>query len=231
MKIGIFPGSFNPVHNGHLAMANYLAEYEGYDEIWFMITPQNPGKSRVDLLDQNIRLKLLEESIKGYSKFKINTMEWEMPQPCYTVNTLQKLRMTHPKDQIELIIGTDNWAMFHRWKDYQVIIKNFKILIYPRRGSDKVYLKYPTVRLAENAPKFGVSSTDIREAIKAGKDLRYYMPGNTYEQVVALDFFHPDPEGESTAEAESEATEMVAESKASAAAAKGEATETAATGE
>ncbi|GHT01832.1 putative nicotinate-nucleotide adenylyltransferase [Bacteroidia bacterium] len=200
MKIGIFPGSFNPVHNGHLTIANYLAEYEGYDEIWFMITPQNPIKSKKDLLDQKIRLKLIEESIKGYEKFKINTMEWDMPQPSYTVNTLQKLRVTHPTDQFELIIGTDNWAMFHRWKDYQVIIKNFKIVVYPRRGSDKIYLNYPTVRLAENAPKIGISSTDIREAIKAGKNLRYYMPGNTFEQVVALDFFHPDSVEEPTEE-------------------------------
>lgn len=122
MKIGIFPGSFNPVHIGHLAIANYIAEFEGYDQIWFLITPQNPLKKKKDLLDQNLRLELIEEAIEGYEKFKTCTIEWDMPQPSYTINTLQKLRMMHPGDSFDLIIGSDNWANIHRWKDYQMIL-------------------------------------------------------------------------------------------------------------
>ncbi|MDR0865734.1 MAG: nicotinate-nucleotide adenylyltransferase [Candidatus Symbiothrix sp.] len=207
MKIGIFPGSFNPVHVGHLAIANYLAEYEEYDQIWFLISPQNPLKKKGDLLDQEFRLELIEKSVKGYEKFYISTIEWNMPQPSYTINTLQKLRVTYPEDTFELIIGSDNWATFHRWKDYQLILKNFKILIYPRRGSDRIFINHPNVRLCKGAPKIEISSTFIREAIKTGKDVRFYMPLNTFEEVVSKDFFKPEPPAEEETETQAPQTE------------------------
>jgi nicotinate-nucleotide adenylyltransferase len=184
MKIGILPGSFNPVHVGHLAIANYLAEYEGFDQIWFLITPQNPAKRKSDLMDAEFRQKLLKEAVGDYDKFVVSTMEWDMPRPTYTINTLQKLRVMHPHDSIELIIGSDNWATFHRWKDYQTIIKNFKILIYPRRGSDRFQVYQPTVRICREAPKIEMSSTRIREAVAQGKDVRFYMPTGMYAEVV-----------------------------------------------
>jgi guanylate kinase/nicotinate (nicotinamide) nucleotide adenylyltransferase len=189
MKTGIFPGSFNPVHIGHLAIANYLAEYEGFDEIWFLITPQNPLKKKKDLLDQNFRLSLLEKSISGYEKFKINTIEWEMSPPTYTINTLQKLRILHPQHEFVLIIGSDNWSTFHRWKDYQLILKNFKTLIYPRRGSDRLYINHPNVSLCKNAPKIEASSSFIRNSIIQGKDVRFFLPSGAYDEVVDADFF------------------------------------------
>jgi nicotinate-nucleotide adenylyltransferase len=194
MKIGIFPGSFNPVHNGHLAIANYIAEYEEFDEIWFLITPQNPLKRKSDLLDQDLRLAMLEKAIQGYEKFKINTIEWTMSQPSYTVNTLQKLRVMYPHNSFELIIGSDNWLTFHRWKDYQMILKNFKILIYPRKGTaDKIYVNHPNVRISKGSPMIEISSSFIRKAIEENKDIRFYMPEGVYEQVVASDFFKPEP--------------------------------------
>jgi nicotinate-nucleotide adenylyltransferase len=189
MKIGIFPGSFNPVHVGHLAIANYLAEYEDFDQIWFLITPQNPLKKKDDLMDQDLRLELLQKSVVGYSKFFVSTIEWEMPHPSYTINTLQKLRMLYPQNSFELIIGSDNWATFHRWKDYQLILKNFKTLIYPRRGSDRIFINHPNVRLCKAAPKIEISSTFIRKSIAAKKDVRFYMPLDTFEQVAASGFF------------------------------------------
>lgn len=192
MKIGIFPGSFNPVHIGHLAIANYVAEFEGYDQIWFLITPQNPLKNKNGLLDQNLRLELIEKSIKGYDKFKTCTIEWNMPQPSYTINTLQKLRMTYPKDTFELIIGSDNWETIHRWKDYQMILKNFKTLVYPRKNVERVYIKHPNVRLCKGAPEIEISSTFIREAIAEGRDVRFYMPLNTFEEVVKTELFKRD---------------------------------------
>jgi nicotinate-nucleotide adenylyltransferase len=196
MKIGIYPGSFNPVHIGHLAIANYLAEYEYFDEIWFLITPQNPLKKRADLLDQDLRLQLVKNAIQDYEKFKISTIEWDMPRPTYTVNTLQKLRALYPHDQFELIIGSDNWSTFHRWKDYQLILKNFKTLIYPRRGSDRFYLNHPNVRLAKEAPKIEVSSTFIRKALQEGKDVRFYMPESVRDEVIKADFFKPEIQSE-----------------------------------
>ncbi|GHT48873.1 putative nicotinate-nucleotide adenylyltransferase [Bacteroidia bacterium] len=198
MKIGILPGSFNPVHVGHLAIANYLAEYEGFDQIWFLITPQNPLKSKNELMDQNLRLEMLQKSVEGYDKFVISTIEWNMPQPSYTINTLQKLRVTYPQDTFELIIGSDNWATFHRWKDYQLILKNFKVLIYPRRGSDRIQLHHPNVQLCKGAPKIEISSTFIREAIAKGKDVRFYMPPGLFEEVVNSGFIQPEPEEEET---------------------------------
>jgi nicotinate-nucleotide adenylyltransferase len=196
MKIGIYPGSFNPVHIGHLAIANYLAEYEYFDEIWFLITPQNPLKKKADLLDQDLRLALVKNAIQDYEKFKISTIEWDMPRPTYTVNTLQKLRALYPHNQFELIIGSDNWSTFHRWKDYQLILKNFKTLIYPRRGSDRFYLNHPNVRLAKEAPKIEVSSTFIRKALQEGKDVRFYMPESVRDEVIKADFFKPEIQSE-----------------------------------
>jgi nicotinate-nucleotide adenylyltransferase len=192
MKIGILPGSFNPVHVGHLAIANYLAEYEGYDQIWFLVTPQNPLKKKNTLMDQDLRLELLQKSVEGYDKFVISTIEWNMPQPSYTINTLQKLRINYPNDTFELIIGSDNWATFHRWKDYQLILKNFKVLIYPRRGSDRIQLHHPNVRLCKNAPKIEISSTFIRESIAKEKDVRFYMPAGLYDTVVQSGFIQPE---------------------------------------
>ncbi|MDR3340316.1 MAG: nicotinate-nucleotide adenylyltransferase [Candidatus Symbiothrix sp.] len=189
MKIGIFPGSFNPVHVGHLVLANYIVEYGEYDEIWFLITPQNPVKGKVELMDQEFRLALLEKAIRDYPKFKTCTVEWEMPQPTYTINTLQKLRMLFQENTFELIIGSDNWETFHRWKDYQLILKNFKTLIYPRLGTGRIFINHPNVRMTKGAPKMEISSTFIRKAIRQGKDVRFYMPEGAYEEIVNRKYF------------------------------------------
>jgi len=184
MKIGIFPGSFNPVHIGHLAIANYIVEFGEFDEIWFLITPQSPLKKKSDLLDQNLRLEWLEKSLCDYPKIKICTIEWEMSQPTYTVNTLQRLRITYPNDSLELIIGSDNWESFHRWKDYQLILKNFKTWIYPRLGTGKIIFNHPNVRMIKGAPKIDVSSTFIRKSIRRGKDVRFFLPKGIYEDIL-----------------------------------------------
>ena len=185
MKIGIYPGSFNPVHIGHLALANFAAEYGEFDEIWFLITPQNPLKKRSELLDQNLRLAWLEKSVGDYPKFKICTLELEMPQPTYTINTLQKLRIMFPENSFELIIGSDNWETIHRWKDYQLILKNFRTWIYPRMGTGKIVFNHPNVRMIKGAPKMEISSTFIRKAIRRGKDVRFFLPSCIYEDIIA----------------------------------------------
>jgi len=185
MKIGIYPGSFNPVHIGHLALANYVAEYGEYDEIWFLITPQNPLKKKSDLIDQNLRLTWLEKSIGDYPKFKTCTIEWEMSPPTYTINTLQRLRIMFPDHLFELIIGSDNWETIHRWKDYQIILKNFKTWIYPRLGTGKIIFNHPNVRMIKGAPKMDISSTFIRKAIKRGKDVRFFLPAGIYEEIIS----------------------------------------------
>jgi nicotinate (nicotinamide) nucleotide adenylyltransferase len=188
MKIGIFPGSFNPVHIGHLAIANYTAEYGNFDEIWFLITPKSPLKGQSDMMEPEFRLALLEKAIGDYPKFKICTIEWGMPQPTYTVNTLQKLRIQYPEHTFELIIGSDNWLIIHRWKDYQLILKNFKTIVYPRLGGGKYYINHPNVRAIKNAPKVEMSSSFIRKGLSKGKDLRFYMPAGIYEDILESGF-------------------------------------------
>jgi len=185
MKIGIYPGSFNPVHIGHLALANFVAEYGEFDEIWFLITPQSPLKKKSELLDQDLRLAWLEKSISGYPKFKTCTVEWEMSQPTYTINTLQRLRVMYPEYTFELIIGSDNWETIHRWKDYQVILKNFKTWIYPRLGTGKIIFNHPNVHMIKGAPKMDISSSFIRKAIRHEKNVRFFLPSGVYEDVIA----------------------------------------------
>jgi len=192
MKIGIFPGSFNPVHIGHLALANYTVEYGEFDEIWFLITPQNPLKKKSELIDQELRLDWLEKAIGDYPRFKACTIEWDMPQPTYTINSLQKLRIMFPENTFELIIGSDNWETIHRWKDYQVILKNFRTWIYPRMGTGKIIFNHPNVGMIKGAPKMELSSTFIRKSIRRGKDVRFFLPKGIYEDIVASNVLDPE---------------------------------------
>ena len=184
IKTGIFPGSFNPVHIGHLAIANYIAEFEDYDEIWFLITPQNPTKGEEELIPQEMRLEMVESAIQGYDKFKTCTLEWNLPRPIYTVNTLQKLRMMHPDRTFDLVIGADNWKTFHRWKDYQIILKNFQIVIYPRKGFDKPTYNHPNIRYCD-APMMEISSSFIRRSLKENKDIRFFLTPGAYEKILS----------------------------------------------
>lgn len=131
-KTGIFSGSFNPIHIGHLALANYLCEYEGLDEIWFMVSPQNPLKTQSELWSDGLRLKLVELSINGYPHFQASDFEFHLPRPSYSVHTLEKLRAAYPERDFYFIIGSDNWARFDRWYQWERILKENNILIYPR---------------------------------------------------------------------------------------------------
>ena len=198
MKIGIFPGSFNPVHIGHLALANFIAEYDEFDEIWFLITPKNPIKGKNDMIEPELRLALLEKAIGDYPKFKICTIEWEMPQPTYTINTLQKLRMQYPQNTFTLIIGSDNWLIIHRWKDYQLILKNFKVLVYPRMGTGKVFINHPNASIVKGAPKMEISSSFIRKGVFQKKDLRFYLPAGTYDDILSSEYFNRERDIEGT---------------------------------
>lgn len=181
MDIGIFSGSFNPVHIGHLALANYLCEYEGLDEVWFMVSPHNPLKAEDFLLDDEFRLELVRFAVAGYPKFRASDFEFRLPRPSYTVHTLDQLKLTYPQDTFHLIIGSDNWALFPRWYQSERIIAENHILVYPRPGYAVDGDTLPAnVRLA-SSPTFEISSTFIRRALAEGRDVRYFLHPAVYE--------------------------------------------------
>lgn len=176
LNTGIFSGSFNPVHIGHLALANWLCEFAGLDEVWFVITPHNPLKDRSNLMEDRLRYELVEASIAGYPKFKASDFEFSLPQPTYTIDTLRALEKTYPDRQFHFIMGADNWAFIKRWKESDQLISNYPILVYPRKGYEiQIPSDIPSIRKVD-APLMEISSTFIRESLKAGKDVRFFLP-------------------------------------------------------
>lgn len=180
IRTGIFGGTFNPIHLGHLALANYLCEENWVDELWFLITPQNPFKQEQTLLDNHLRMKMVEAAIADYPRFKASDFEFTLPRPSYTVTTLQKLSETYPDREFVLIIGADNWAAFDKWKSPEEILRNHRILIYPRPGYEINPHELPAQVKAVNTPLLEISSTFIRESIASGKDIRYFLHPEVY---------------------------------------------------
>ncbi|WP_293670835.1 nicotinate (nicotinamide) nucleotide adenylyltransferase [uncultured Parabacteroides sp.] len=175
-KTGIYSGSFNPVHIGHLALANWLCEFTELDELWFLITPHNPLKTKDELMDDQLRLELVKKAIAGYPKFQASDFEFSLPQPTYTVNTLRALEKSYPDREFYFIMGADNWKYITRWVEYETILSNYPIFIYPRKGFDvEIPERYPHIRLVE-APLIEISSSFIRQAYEAGKDVRFFLP-------------------------------------------------------
>ena len=179
-KVALFSGSFNPIHIGHLALANYIVESSWVDELWFMVTPQNPLKTSNELLNDNTRLKLVEIAIEGYSKFKASNFEFNLPQPSYTINTLDALKQAYPEYEFYLLIGADNWLLFNQWKDYQLILQNYNLLVYPRLGYQVDAGNLPPHVHLIDSPMMEVSSTFIRESLLAGKDYRFFLRPSVY---------------------------------------------------
>lgn len=180
IRTGIFGGTFNPIHLGHLALANYLCEENWVDELWFLMTPQNPFKQEQTLLDNHLRMKMVEAAIADYPRFKASDFEFTLPRPSYTVTTLQKLSETYPDREFVLIIGADNWAAFDKWKSPEEILRNHRILVYPRPGYEINPHELPAQVKAVNTPLLEISSTFIRESIASGKDIRYFLHPEVY---------------------------------------------------
>lgn len=180
MNIGVFSGSFNPIHIGHLALANYLCEFEGLDEVWFLVSPHNPLKQQDELMPDARRLHLVELAIAGYPRFKASDFEFHLPRPSYSVHTLDALKKAYPHHTFHLVIGSDNWTLFRRWYQWERILQENHLVIYPRPGYpvEKDTLP-PQVRLS-SAPTFEISSTFIRKALAEGHDVRYFLPSEVY---------------------------------------------------
>ena len=180
LRTGIFGGSFNPIHIGHLALANYLCENDYIDELWFLVSPQNPFKQNEKLLDDKTRLRMVNAAVRGYGRFYVSDFEFSLPKPSYTINTLNKLSETYTDRNFYLIIGADNWAAFDRWKSPEEIISKHHVLVYPRLGYDIPEMLPQNVRTVDS-PLIEVSSTFIRESISQGKNVRYFLHPAVYE--------------------------------------------------
>jgi nicotinate-nucleotide adenylyltransferase len=180
MLTGIFSGSFNPVHIGHLALANWICEYGGIDELWFLVSPRNPLKNENDLLDENVRLGMVRAATEDYPKFKVSDFEFSLPKPSYSIMTLRALKAKYPERNFALIVGADSWEIFPQWMDYENIINEFSVIVYPRKGYEIIIPEtFKNVRKVE-APLLEVSSTFIRQSLKENKDIRFFLPKNIW---------------------------------------------------
>lgn len=182
-RIGIFGGSFNPIHIGHLALANYLCEYESVDEVWFLVSPHNPLKERGDLWADDLRLRLVECAVAGYDKFRASDFEFHLPRPSYMLHTLRALREQHPDCEFVLLIGGDNWESFPRWYHHEEILKEHRIIIYPRPGYAIDEATLPEGVSLTHAPLLDISSTFVRKALGEGRDIRFFLPNGVYEEI------------------------------------------------
>ena len=185
MKIGLFFGSFNPIHVGHLIIANHLAEYTDLKQVWLVVSPQNPLKEKETLLNEYHRLDLVNTAIEGNNKLKSCDIEFNLPKPRYTIDTLQYLKEKHPKHQFCIIMGSDNITSFHKWKNAETILNNYPIYVYKRSGDEVFQLqkKYSQVHFLD-VPLLDISSSLIRKMIREKKSVRYLLPENDYEQVI-----------------------------------------------
>lgn len=189
MKVGLFFGSFNPIHVGHLVLANYFAEFTGLDEVWLVVSPHNPLKEKSGLLKDHHRLELVRRAIDDYPRLKASNIEFKLSQPNYTVNTLAHLTEKYPGVHFTLIMGSDNLQTLDKWRNYETILEYYNILVYPRPGFDGGdFRNHPRVTWAE-APQMDISSTFIRKAIREKKDVRFYMPAAVAEYVREMHFY------------------------------------------
>lgn len=190
MRIGIYSGSFNPIHTGHTQLANYLIENNIVDEVWFVVSPCSPLKKHAELLDEYLRLEMVLMAIKKYPHFKASDVEFCMPIPSYSIDTLRELAAQYPEHQFMFIIGSDNALVFDQWKDYNLLHAEFPILVYPREGFDfnEVADKYPQMQIL-NTPYFNISSTEIRASIAQKKDITEWLNPSVAEFIRENDLY------------------------------------------
>lgn len=191
MKIGLYFGTFNPIHLGHLAIANHMAEYSDLDKIWMVITPHNPFKKKSSLLDNNHRYQMVLEAVEPYDKISPSKIEFDLPQPNYTVNTLAHLEEKYPQHTFCLIMGEDNLKSLHKWKNYDVILEHHEVYVYPRISKGIVesqFENHPKIHKVA-APIMEISSTMIRNAINEGKNIRPLLPPEVFAYIDEMNFY------------------------------------------
>ncbi|MDC1221639.1 nicotinate (nicotinamide) nucleotide adenylyltransferase [Salibacteraceae bacterium] len=197
-NVGLFFGTFNPIHVGHLIIANHMTEYSNLNEVWFVVTPHSPDKKKATLLDDYHRLALVKLAIDDNSKLRASNIEFDMPQPSYTIHTLAYLKEKYPNHNFSLIMGEDNINGFHKWKNHEAILDQFEILVYPRIDANPTFipdekdknalLKHKNVSIVD-APLMKISASFIRKSIKEQKDVRYLLTEPVWKYVDEMNFY------------------------------------------
>ncbi|MEM6522508.1 MAG: nicotinate (nicotinamide) nucleotide adenylyltransferase [Bacteroidota bacterium] len=189
MNIGLFFGSFNPIHNGHLIIANIMVETTDLDEVWFVVTPQNPFKKRNSLLHEFDRMDMVNQAIYDNYKLRASDVEFSMPKPSYTIDTMTYLGSQHPNKVFNLILGADNLSHFHKWKNSEVLLENYALYIYPRPGvQPSDLIEHPKVKIVE-APMIDLSATFIRKCLKSGFSIKYLVHDAVEQMIKAKGFY------------------------------------------
>lgn len=191
MKIGLYFGTFNPIHIGHVIIANHMAEHSDLDQIWLVVTPHNPHKQKTTLLDDYQRLHMVNLATEDFTKIKPSDIEFKLQQPNYTVNTLAHLGEKFPQHEFSLIMGEDNLNSLHKWKNYEVILQNHNIYVYPRLNSgemDNQFVSHPKIHRV-GAPVIELSSTFIRDSIKDKKNVAPMLPQKVWEYIDSSGFY------------------------------------------
>jgi len=190
-KVGLYFGTFNPIHAGHLIIANYMVEFSELSEVWMVVTPHNPFKKKSSLLDNHHRLEMVYRACEDYPNLKPSDIEFSLPQPNYTVNTLVQLEEKYPDLEFALIMGEDNLKSFHKWKNYEVILERYSIFVYPRISEGIVeneFLKNDKITRVP-APIIELSSTFIRKAVQEGKNIRPMLPEKVWKYLDEMNFY------------------------------------------
>lgn len=181
MKIGLFFGSFNPIHTGHLIIANYMANYTDLDQVWLVVSPHNPHKQKSDLISSYDRLEMVRLATENAQNIRVSDVEFQLPQPSYTVDTLAHLNQRYPEHEFSLIMGSDNLVSLPKWKNYEVLLRDYRIFVYPRPGTSETELsKHPSVVLTDT-PLMEISATFIRKAIQEKKNVKYFVPDAVWQ--------------------------------------------------
>lgn len=191
MKIGLYFGTFNPIHVGHLIIANHMAEHSDLDQVWMVVTPHNPLKKKSTLLDDYHRLQMVYLAVENFPKIKPSDIEFKLAQPNYTVNTLVHLQEKYPDYEFSLIMGEDNLKSFHKWKNHEAILEHHDIYVYPRISSETenlTFKNHPKIKLID-APVVEISSTFIRDNIKKGKNIQPLLPLKVWEYIDHNNFY------------------------------------------
>lgn len=189
MTIGLFFGSFNPVHTGHLIIANYFAENTALDQVWLVVSPQNPFKQKSTLLDEKHRLYMVNLAVEDNYKLQASNIEFHLPKPSYTIDTLAYLKEKHPTYKFVLLVGSDNLPAFNKWKNFEQILLQHPLYVYKRRGFEVIPEELNGDISMFNLPMLDISSTHIREMIKAGKSVRYLVPEKVWEYLSEMNFY------------------------------------------